>query len=143
MRVGQPAPPLSLRALDGQTIATEALRGQVVLVTFWASWCAPCIEELPLLSAYAQQHAARGLRVLGFSLDSPDGAAKMRAMAQPLHFPCGFLGSQYAGGYGRIWRLPVSFVIDRAGRLAYDGWNDAGSGWTAERLRSVVDSLLI
>src|ERR1700752_1857374 len=68
-RVGKPAPPLSLHTLDGQTISTDSLRGKVVILSFWATWCGPCKEELPLLSDYAAQHAARGLQVLGFSLD--------------------------------------------------------------------------
>ncbi len=65
--VGQPAPPLVLHTLDGQNIATRALLGNVVILTFWASWCDPCREELPILSAYAARHAKEGLQVLGFS----------------------------------------------------------------------------
>lgn len=142
LEVGQPAPPLVLHTLDGQVIATRDLGGQVVIATFWATWCEPCREELPLFSAYAVRHSEKGLRVLGFSLDSPDALPKVRNVAANLSFPVGLLGSPYAGAYGRIWRIPVSFVIDRAGRLAHNGWNDDQQPWTKEQLKEVVDPLL-
>lgn len=142
LRVGEPAPPLVLHTLDGRNIATGDLRGRVVIATFWATWCAPCREELPLLSAYAARHAADGLQVLGFSLDGADSLNQVRAVAASLSFPVGLLPSPWVPVYGRIWRLPVSFVIDRAGRLAHDGWSDDPPEMTAERLRRVVDPLL-
>ena len=143
LATGQPAPPLVLNTLDGRSIATHDLIGQVVIVTFWATWCGPCHEELPALSAYAARHAREGLRVLGFSLDGPEDLQKVRDVAARLSFPVGLLGSSWAGGYGRIWRIPVSFVIDSAGRLAYNGWNDAQGAWTKERLGRIVSPLLL
>lgn len=140
--VGRMAPPLVLHALDGQTVATRDLVGQVVLATFWATWCEPCREELPMFSAYASQHERDGLRVLGFSLDGPEALAKVRSVAATLSFPVGLTGSPYAGDYGRIWRLPVSFVIDRAGLLAHNGWNDDEQPWSKAQLQKVVDPLL-
>jgi cytochrome c biogenesis protein CcmG/thiol:disulfide interchange protein DsbE len=142
LKLGQDAPPLVLHSLDGRSIYTRDLRGQVVIVTFWATWCTPCREELPLLSAYAERHAAEGLRVLGFSLDGADNLSQVRIVASALHFPVGLLGSPWAGGYGRIWHLPVSFVIDRAGKLVYNGWEDNQPVWTEDRLNSVVAPLL-
>ncbi|HTR58800.1 MAG TPA: TlpA disulfide reductase family protein [Casimicrobiaceae bacterium] len=142
LKVGQAAPPLVLQTLDGRSIATRDLHGQVIIVTFWATWCEPCREELPLLSEYVQRHAAQGLQVLGFSLDGPDQLPKVRGVASTLRFPVGLLGSPWAGGYGRIWHLPVSFVIDREGRLAYNGWDDEDPVLTVARLHEVVDPLL-
>lgn len=143
LEAGQPAPPLVLHTLDGRRIATRDLSGRVVIATFWATWCDPCREELPLLSAYAAKHAQQGLRVLGFSLDGPEDLPKVKAVAAGLSFPVGLLGSPWAGDYGRIWRIPVSFVIDRKGRLADNGWDDANPAWTKERLQQVVDPLLL
>jgi len=142
LKLGHPAPPLVLRTLDGKSIATRDLIGQVVVVTFWATWCPHCVDELPLLSRYAAQHAAQGLTVLAFSLDTPEDLPEVKRRSAPLSFPTGLLGSAWAGGYGRIWRLPVSFVIDRAGRLVDNGWDDEQPVWTPERLRRVLDPLL-
>jgi peroxiredoxin len=143
LAIGQPAPPLVLHTLDGKSIGTRDLLGQVVIVTFWATWCEPCREELPLFSSYSVRHAQEGLRVLGFSLDGPETLPKVRDVAASLSFPVGLLGSAYAGGYGRIWQLPVTFVIDRAGRLVHNGWEDAQQPWTSEQLQRVVDPLLV
>ncbi len=140
--LGQPAPVLVLHTLDGRDIALADLLGQIVIVTFWATYCDPCREELPLLSAYAQQHARQGLRVLGFCLDNPGNLDEVREVAKTLSFPVGLLPNQYAGGYGRIWRMPVSFVIDRHGRLIDNGWDDEQPVWTKERLQRVMGPLL-
>jgi cytochrome c biogenesis protein CcmG, thiol:disulfide interchange protein DsbE len=142
LHVGSPAPPASLVTLDGQKISTSDLKGHVVILTFWATWCTPCRDELPLLSSYTERHAAEGLRVLGFTLDTPDKLPEVRQVAQTLKFPVGLLGNSSAPGYGRIWRLPVNFTIDRAGRLIDDGWRDKKPTWTAERLERIVTPLL-
>ena len=140
--VGEPAPPLTLHTLDGKAISTDSLRGKVVILTFWATWCAPCRKELPILSAYAKAHASQGLRVLGFSLDSAGQLDEVRRVAASLSFPNGLLGSAWAGDYGRIWKLPVSFTINRAGVLVDNSWNDDQSAWTVARLKRIVTPLL-
>ncbi|GLQ46178.1 hypothetical protein GCM10007862_12290 [Dyella lipolytica] len=140
--VGKTAPPITLNTLDGKRIDLRDLRGKVVILTFWATWCDPCREELPLLSRYAQEHAKQGLVVLGFSLDTPDELDQVRTIASNLSFPVGLLGDPHVPGYGRIWHLPVSFTIDRNGRLVDNGWQDKQPAWTADRLEQVVTPLL-
>jgi thiol-disulfide isomerase/thioredoxin len=142
LRIGEPAPLATLVALDGQRISTSELLGHVVILTFWATWCGPCREELPLLSAYATQHAEEGLTVLAFTLDSPDELRKVQPVAQSLSFPVGFLANSSLPGYGRIWRIPANFTINRDGRLIDNGWNDKESSWTSERLERIVTPLL-
>jgi cytochrome c biogenesis protein CcmG, thiol:disulfide interchange protein DsbE len=142
LRIGAPAPPATLTTLDGEHIATRDLLGSVVILSFWATWCIPCREELPLLSDYLVQHSATGLRILGFGLDGPDHIDAVRAVAQKLAFPVGLLGDTRLPGYGRIWRIPVSFTIDRQGRLVDDGWRDPHPVWTQARLDRIVTPLL-
>ena len=142
LTVGAPAPAATLGTLDGQRISSSELLGQVVILTFWATWCSPCREELPLLSDYLVSHQAAGLSILGFCLDTREKLAEVRRVAQSLRFPVGFMSDSSAPGYGRIWRLPVSFTIDRQGRLAEDGWKEKKPAWTRERLEALVTPLL-
>jgi thiol-disulfide isomerase/thioredoxin len=142
LHVGRPAPPATFVALDGTRITTHALLGQVVILTFWATWCGPCRTELPLLSAYAAQHAAEGLTVLGLTLDAPEDIDKVKRAAQNFSFPVGFVANSELPGFGRIWHIPVNFTIDRQGMLVDDGWKDKEAAWTQERLDSIVTPLL-
>jgi peroxiredoxin len=142
LQVGSPAPEATLVTLDGTHISSSALLGQVVILTFWATWCTPCREELPLLSDYFQHHAGRGLQILGFGLDTRERLDEVKHIAQSLRFPVGLMSDSSAPGYGRIWRLPVSFTIDRQGRLAEDGWKEKHPVWTQARLDEVVTPLL-
>jgi peroxiredoxin len=142
LHAGEPAPLAKLVTLDGHTISSADLLGNVVILTFWATWCTPCREELPLLSDYLASHAEAGLRILGFSLDTPEKRSEVQRIAQSLRFPVGLMSDSSAPGYGRIWRLPVSFTIDRQGRLALDGWKEKNPSWTRERLEQVVTPLL-
>jgi len=142
LAVGEPVPPIALHTLDGREITLQSLAGQVVILTFWATWCEPCRDELPLLSRYAERHAGDGLAVLGFSLDEPENLPAVKKIADTLSFPVGLLGSAWAGGYGRMWRLPVSFVVDREGRLAENGWDLKDPVITAEHLTRFVDPVL-
>jgi peroxiredoxin len=142
LTVGAPAPAATLVTLDGQRISSADLHGQVVILTFWATWCSPCREELPLLSDYLGSHGAAGLTILGFSLDTREKLAEVRRVAQSLRFPVGLMSDSSASGYGRIWRLPVNFTIDPQGRLAEDGWKEKKPAWTRERLDEIVTPLL-
>lgn len=142
LRVGELAPPVTMTTLDGERIATADLLGRVVILTFWATWCSPCREELPLLSAYATRHAADGLTVLGLTLDPAEQLPQVQRIAHSLSFPVGLLAKASLPGYGRIWRIPVNFTIDRQGRLVDDGWKDKQPAWTTERLERVVTPML-
>lgn len=138
LKIGAPAPPAVLVTLEGARYDTRQLVGQVVILTFWATWCTPCRKELPALSAYAKAHAEQGLTVLGFALDDADQRDAVRQVATTLDFPVGFLLPDSAPGYGRIWRMPANFTIGRDGRLCDNAWDDKDSGWSEERLERVI-----
>ena len=142
LRVGELAPRATLIDLDGKSWVTSELQGRVVILTFWATWCGPCREELPLLSAYSAAHESQGLVVLGFCLDDRDSLPAVRKVAASLQFPVGLLVNSEAAGYGRPWRIPVNFTIARDGRLVDDGWKDRQPTWTEDRLSRIVTPLL-
>jgi peroxiredoxin len=142
LHVGAKAPTASLVTLSGDKISTTDLIGHVVILTFWATYCEPCREELPLLSRYFEEYESKGLRVIGITLDPPEDLAAVQKVSQTLRFPSGLVANASCPGYGRIWRLPVSFVIDRDGRLVLDGWKEKTPALTAERLAQIVTPLL-
>ena len=72
LKLGQPAPPLVLKTLDGRSIATQDLKGQVVIATFWATWCAPCRREIPLLEGLSGHWGDRGVQIVGIAVDHRD-----------------------------------------------------------------------
>ncbi len=65
------APALTVTIADGRDFDLDAMRGKVVLVTFWATWCGPCLEEMPALEKYYREHKARGFEVIALSVDKP------------------------------------------------------------------------
>ena len=94
------------------------------------------------MSDYLARHADQGLQILGFSLDNGERLAEVRRIAQLLRFPVGLLSASSAPGHGRMWRLPVSFTIDRAGRPGRGRLEEKHPSWTQERLDEVVTPLL-
>ena len=108
--------------LDGSVFATERLAGKVVVLNFWATWCAPCREEMPALDAWYRAHRDQGVEVLALSVDELALEAQVREAAKPFAFAVAMMKTAKLSGFGRIWRMPVSAVIDRRGRLVKQDW---------------------
>jgi cytochrome c biogenesis protein CcmG/thiol:disulfide interchange protein DsbE len=114
--VGRPAPGFALTTFDGKAVSLESLRGQVVVLNFWASWCYPaCYEEAPILEANWRRAQAQGITVLGVAIQDKDAAAREFIARFALTFPnapdpAGRVSIDY-GVYG----VPETFVIDRRG----------------------------
>jgi thiol-disulfide isomerase/thioredoxin len=115
-------PKISATLLDGTPYGTDTAKGKVLLVNFWATWCGPCREEMPAIEAYYQAHKAQGLEVLALSVDELADEAKVREAAQPFAFRVALQKKAQLVGFTRIWRMPVSAVIDRQGRIVKQDW---------------------
>jgi cytochrome c biogenesis protein CcmG, thiol:disulfide interchange protein DsbE len=118
--VGRPASLFKLTAFDGKPLSLEALRGQVVIVNFWASWCYPaCYEEAPSLERAWKAYKDRGLVMVGVNYQDKDEPAK-RFLAQFGHtFPnAPDPGSRVSVDYG-VYGVPETYFIDRKGRVRF------------------------
>jgi len=111
----QPAPPLIATALDGETFDLAKLRGKVVLVNFWATWCAPCRKEMPVLDAFYKRYRGQGLEVIGISVDFPRDSAKMRKAGGTVAYPTALANEISVNGFGPPEGVPVTYVIDSEG----------------------------
>jgi cytochrome c biogenesis protein CcmG/thiol:disulfide interchange protein DsbE len=119
--MGKPAPQLTAKLLDGDNFNLSQEIGNVVIINFWASWCAPCREEMPALETYYSQHKGEGLKIVAVSMDDPADEAVVRKIMSTYSYPAAFKREANYKGYGRIWRMPMTFVIDRQGLLRKDG----------------------
>ena len=138
--VGARMPEIGLKDLHGNPIDRASLQGKVVIVDFWASWCAPCKEEMPVLSRLHAKHAQRGLVVVGVSVDEEvtnvqGFLAKVKASFPIVHDRTHVVAERFAPP-----KMPSSYVIDRRGvvRYVHGGFRPAD----AEALAREVETLL-
>lgn len=114
------APALSFHTLDGQTLNLADYRGRWVLINFWASWCAPCVDEIPLLVKAQQTYADAGLALIGPALDEPDKVREAVARLG-INYPvtADFTGADTAMSLlgNQQGALPFSVLIDPQGRI--------------------------
>jgi peroxiredoxin len=138
---GAPAPHFTATTLDGRAFDSESLRGKVVVLHFWATWCPPCREEMPALQKFYDEHHSEGLEIVAISNDDAGDEAKVREFANSYSYPMALMAGSKADGFGRIWVLPLTFVIDRKGILRKADWTGAEK-INAASLNTVVLPLL-
>jgi cytochrome c biogenesis protein CcmG, thiol:disulfide interchange protein DsbE len=109
------APALVLSELGGDTFDLTKLRGKVVLVNYWATWCAPCKKEMPILNSFYRRYHEQGLEIIGISADRPQDFAKMRSMSGSLSYPTSTMDRISDNGFGPPEGFPLTYVIDREG----------------------------
>ena len=133
-------PPIELLRPDGSPLSLGDLRGKVVLVNFWATWCEPCIAEMPSLQALRQRLGPKDFEVL--AVNYQEGPARIQSFVAKTGVTLPIVRDT-DGAVARAWNVrvfPSSFLVDRSGRIRYVLVGDAD--WTGPDLLSTIGALL-
>jgi len=137
---GGPTPSLDLPDLEGHTRGLDEFLGLVVIVNFWATWCEPCQQEIPAMSALADLHAEDGLRLL--AVNNGESREKIDAFLEKLQIQ-GLVLHDRNGTAVRDWKvvgMPANFVVDREGKIRY--WHLGALDWAKPAVADPVIALL-
>jgi peroxiredoxin len=113
------APPFTLPSRSGDTISLEQLRGQVVMINFWASWCGPCRQEMPLLDQMYKRYSSLGFTLLGVNVEANTEDAERWLAETPVSFPVLFDKDSKVSKLYDVSAMPSTVFIDRKGNLRY------------------------
>jgi len=114
-----PAPNFTLKSIDGKNVKLSELRGEVVMVNFWASWCGPCRQEMPILDAMYEEYQDLGFTILGVNVEEDPNAAKKLLKSIPVTFPILLDGENSVSKDYDVVAMPSTFMVDRDGNLRY------------------------
>ena len=125
--VGTEAPEFSLPDLDGKVVKTSDLRGKVVILDFWATWCPPCRQEVPHFVALQSKYRDQGLAIVGLSLDK-GGVQDVKPFVEEynVNYMMLIANDETARDYGGITGIPTTFVLDKDGKIVkrFMGYTD-------------------
>jgi len=134
------APPIELLNVDGTPFSLQQLRGKVVLVNFWATWCEPCVTEMPSLQRLREQLTADGFEVL--AVNYQEGPARINSFVQKMNLTVPIVRDT-DGSVARAWGarfFPASYLVDRDSHVRYS--ISGGTDWTSPPLVSTIRALL-
>jgi peroxiredoxin len=137
---GAPAPAFTLAARDGGKLSLADLKGQVVMINFWATWCGPCRQEMPLLAQLHDKYEPLGFTMVGVNVEPDSAAAVDWLKGVPVSFPILFdTDSAVAGRFG-VEGMPSSVLVDRNGQVRYihRGYKPGDEAKYADMIRSLV-----
>jgi peroxiredoxin len=134
------APSFTRVDLNDRQVSLADYRGKVVLLNFWATWCVPCLAELPRFVAWQQEYGGRGLQVIGISMDDEEQPVRTLSQKYRLNYPV-VMGDEKIGEmYGGILGLPVTFLIDRSGRIRFKHEGDTDITTIESEMRGLLSA---
>jgi len=113
------APDFTLTDLDGNTISLSDLRGNVVFLNFWATWCTPCKKEVPFFNEAYETHKDSGLKIIGISIDRSQLIVKKYLKKQEFLYPVAMGKQKFLNDYEIARAVPVTVIIDKDGKLRH------------------------
>jgi cytochrome c biogenesis protein CcmG/thiol:disulfide interchange protein DsbE len=132
------APEFAKTDLAGHTIDLKKFRGKVVLLNFWATWCAPCQVELPKFDQWQKKYGADGLQVVAVSMDDSEPPVRRTARRLHLDLPVVMGDAKLGEKYGGVLGLPVTFLIDRKGFIVAEFKGQTDLHVLEERVKSLL-----
>ena len=142
LKEGQPAPAFTLGTLDGGRASLTDHRDKLVVLNFWATWCQPCVLEMPSLEALWQRYRARGLVVVGVSVDrgSPRGLLEPYVRNLKLTFPILLDPDSKTSAGWRVTALPATFIVRPGGDVT--GMAVGAREWNSAAMQALIERLL-
>jgi peroxiredoxin len=137
---GGPAPPFTLAAQDGKDVSLTQYQGQVVMLNFWASWCGPCRQEMPLLDSIYKKYSKLGFTLIGVNVE-PDSKAAVDWLKQtPVSFPILFDKDSKVSKLYDVAGMPSTVIIDRSGkvRMLHRGYKPGDENEYMDSIRTLV-----
>jgi peroxiredoxin len=116
---GQAAPDFALKSSTGENLRLSEYRGDVVMINFWATWCGPCRQEMPLLDELYTRYQRVGFNLLGVNIDDDSGKALAMIQELGVNFPVLFDSRKEVSKMYEVGAMPVTVIVDRAGKVRY------------------------
>ena len=140
LRTGAPAPAFQLNSNSGKPVALADLRGRIVLLNFWASWCGPCRQEMPILEQLNRQYRNKGVTLLGVNVEPDSGAAVDWLRATPVSFPILFDADSKVSKLYEVQGMPNTVILDRKGNVRYihRGYSAGAENEYLDQIRALI-----
>lgn len=133
---GQPAPAFTLTTFDKRKVTLADMKGKVVVINYWATWCGPCKAEMPMMHRYFKANQTRGLEMFGVTTEDSVPKFQLKKLADLLSYP---LSNKMTSGYGSIDNsVPSTYIIDRKGVVRHT----KKGAYSASEFQSAIDPLL-
>jgi peroxiredoxin len=134
------APAFSLTALSGQQSTLSQYKGQVIMVNFWATWCGPCQQEMPLLEQMYKKYKPAGFTLIGVNVDKEAPAVKELLARKPVSFPVLLDPANQVSKAYHVDEMPSSVIIDRKGEIRYihRGYRPGDENEYQDRIRQLI-----
>jgi peroxiredoxin len=135
-----PAPPFTLAAKGGSNVSLSQYKGQVVMINFWASWCGPCREEMPLLESIYKKYNKLGFTMIGVNVEPDSKAADEWLKATPVSFPILYDTDSKVSKLYEVAGMPSTVIIDRNGNLRklHRGYKPGDENEYLDSIRSLI-----
>jgi thiol-disulfide isomerase/thioredoxin len=140
LRNGAPAPAFQLNSNSGKLVSLGSLRGQIVLLNFWASWCGPCRKEMPILEQLNRQYRNKGVALVGVNVEPDSAAATSWLKATPVSFPILFDVDSKVSKLYQVEGMPNTVILDRKGnvRFIHRGYSTGAENEYLDQIRALI-----